>query len=142
MSSDQIRLTHKIAQLTRENAAYGMTHGDIIPSNILRQDSGLALLDFDLCAYGWQIFDVAAFLVEISYWNMGDEVSAAFLRGYEGRHPFSEVERALLPAFQAIRGIISLGTPARFINTWGRGYFADPIIDKQLHLIRLNIGEI
>jgi Ser/Thr protein kinase RdoA (MazF antagonist) len=137
-----VSLVPQIARLTRENAAYGMTHGDIIPSNILRQDTGLALLDFDLCAYGWQMFDVASFLVEVAYWNMGDDVRAAFLRGYESRRRLSEIERALLPAFQAMRGIISLGTPARFINTWGRGYFADPIIDKQLQLIRLSIGEL
>jgi hypothetical protein len=34
-----------------------------------------------------------------------------------------------------MRGIISLGTPARFINTWGRIYFSDAIIDKQIALI-------
>lgn len=131
----EAHLSTEVNSLLINGTEMRMKHGDIIPSNILRQESGLALLDFDLCAYGLQRYDVASFLVEIAYWNMGDAVRAAFLNGYQSQHPLTQQERATLPVLQALRGLISLGTPARFINSWGRVYFADAIIDKQLALI-------
>ena len=121
--------------LNQNNAAYGLMHGDIIPSNILQNGDRLVLLDFDLCAYGWQVYDVASMLVEIAYWGMDAAVAEAVLHGYNAECAFTDAERAMLPTLQGIRGILSLGTPARHIDTWGRGYFSDTIIDKQLALI-------
>jgi|GEM_PF-1312732 Ser/Thr protein kinase RdoA (MazF antagonist) len=129
------------AVLTTETAQYGLLHGDIIPSNILNDTGRLCLLDFDLCAYGWQLYDVASMLVEIAYWGMGEDVKAAFLRGYQMERKFTEAESAALPALQCIRIFISLGIPAQHIDTWGRVYFSDAIIDKQLTLLEQTLHE-
>jgi len=126
--------------LTPETSPYGLLHGDIIPSNILIDGDGLALLDFDLCAFGWQLYDVASMLVEIAYWGMGTAVEAAFLQGYQKERPLTLEERAALPILQSIRCILSLGTPARHIDTWGRVYFYDAIIDKQLAIVDKSVG--
>lgn len=128
--------------LTSENSLYGLLHGDVIPSNILMDADRLALLDFDLCAYGWQLYDVASMLVEIACWEMGSPVEEAFLEGYQGERPFTEMEQAALPMLQSIRCILSLGTPARHIDTWGRIYFSDAIIDKQLVIIEQALSRL
>ena len=126
--------------LTPQTSPYGLIHGDIIPSNILIDADGLTLLDFDLCMYGWQLYDVASMLVEIAYWEMGTAVEEAFLRSYQGERPLTELEWVVLPMLQSVRCILSLGTPARHIDTWGRVYFSDAIIDKQLALLKQTLS--
>lgn len=127
-------LLQRIA-LTPENSLCRLLHGDVIPSNILMDTDRVSLIDFDLCAYGWQLYDLASMLVEIAYWGMGTAVEEAFLQGYQEARPMTEIERTLLPMLKSIRCILSLGTPARHIDTWGRVYFSDVIIDKQLALV-------
>lgn len=130
------RIEPHIGLLAADNASYGLVHGDAIPSNILSQTSELALLDFDLCAYGWRVYDVASFLVEIAWWDMGDDVRDAFMSGYNVIRPLSQEELESLPAVQATRCLLSMGLAARHVNTWGRIYFSDASIDKSLTLIR------
>lgn len=130
------QLEQSIRTLSRDNASYGLLHGDVIPSNILSHASDLVLLDFDLCAYGWRVYDVASFLVEIEWWNMGNDVRDAFLSGYSALHPMSQPEIDSLPALQAIRCVLMLGLAARHINTWGRAGFSQASIDISLAIIR------
>lgn len=131
-------LRPRFANLSTEKPAYGLIHGDVIPSNIQVSENGrqLGLLDFDFCGYGWRMVDIATFLAEVDYWKMGDAVGSAFLEGYASVQPISEEAYHTIPVMQIARMVSSLGTPARYINTWGRIYFSDTIITRQLQLIQ------
>ena len=131
------QLRPRFSSLPTTESAYGLVHGDLIPSNVqITRDGQPALLDFDFCGYGWRMYDLATLRVEINYWNMGEAIWQAFLEGYQSVRSIGEEDYAALPLLQVARHIFSLGVPAWYSNTWGQVYFADLIVDKKLHLIR------
>jgi Ser/Thr protein kinase RdoA (MazF antagonist) len=134
-------LRTRFASLSVQQPAYGLIHGDVIPSNVQVSEDGkhITLLDFDFCGYGWRMMDVANFLAEADYWKMGDAVRDAFVEGYAAIRGISDAEYATIPLMQIARMVLSLGTPARHINTWGRGYFSDMIINRQIELIQTTV---
>jgi Ser/Thr protein kinase RdoA (MazF antagonist) len=133
-------LKPKMESLSTEKPLYGLVHGDIIPSNtLISPDGRLTIVDFDLCGYGWRSYDIATFLVEARYWNMGQKIEQAFLEGYQSVRQLSVIEYEMLPIMETARNILSLGIPASYINTWGRVYFSPPIIEKTLLLLKQNL---
>jgi Ser/Thr protein kinase RdoA (MazF antagonist) len=113
---------------------YGLLHGDLIPSNILVAERP-TLIDFDFCGYGCRLYDVAVFCYEADYWQMGAAVKSAFLQGYQQTRLLPVVDQYRLHLLQIAHSIFSLGVPATYINTWGKGYFSEAIITKQMQLL-------
>jgi Ser/Thr protein kinase RdoA (MazF antagonist) len=114
-----------------------LIHGDIIPSNVIIDSRGMPqLIDFDACGYSWHLYDVATFMIEADYWKMDEEIKQAFLRGYETQSSLNEIDHQHLVLLQAVRLIWSLGIAASYVDTWGRIYFSDAIITKQMHMLR------
>lgn len=107
-----------------------LMHGDIIPSNILMQEQQPYLIDFDFAAYGCWLYDVASFLVEADYWDMGHVIEDSFIRGYQSH------DQQIIRLLKVVRCIEALGIPAANINTWGLTYFSDSIINRQIELIK------
>jgi Ser/Thr protein kinase RdoA (MazF antagonist) len=123
--------------------AYGLLHGDVIPSNaLIRSDGAIALLDFDLCGYGWRAYDVATFLSEMRYWRIEEAVGRAFVSGYETIRPLEAWEMSSLPLLQAARNFLALGIPAMKVNEWGSRYFNDRIINRLVANIRQRMSEL
>jgi Ser/Thr protein kinase RdoA (MazF antagonist) len=136
-------LQPKLEALSREKPHYGLVHGDVIPSNALIGPSGdVTLLDFDFCGFGWRAYDVATFISETKYWKMQEEVSRAFLEGYQKIRSLAADEFASVPLLEAARNIFALGIPAMKVNEWGRRYFHDRIIDRLLDNIKANMEQI
>jgi Ser/Thr protein kinase RdoA (MazF antagonist) len=36
---------------------FGLTHGDLMPDNVLLQDGVPHVIDFDDCGFGWYLYD-------------------------------------------------------------------------------------
>ena len=123
--------------------AYGLVHGDIIPSNAqVRQDGTVSVLDFDFCGYGWRALDIATYLSEVAYWETPASAREAFMAGYASVRPLSLDEEASLPALEATRAIASLGTPAREVNIWGSAYLSDAMIERTLAIVRERLAQL
>jgi Ser/Thr protein kinase RdoA (MazF antagonist) len=136
------RLAPGIAALPMEPPGYGVVHGDVIPSNAqVTPEGAVVVLDFDFCGYGWRAYDVATFLGEMRFWG-APAAGEAFLAGYEEVRPLAAWERAALPALEVARHIVSLGTPAEYVNDWGSAYLTDGLFDRLVASTREAAAEV
>jgi Ser/Thr protein kinase RdoA (MazF antagonist) len=138
-------ITEKIAEglqkLPTKRPWFGMIHGDVVPSNAMFQPDGtLVVLDFDLCGYGWRMYDIATFFNEARYWNMSDDAQTEFLGGYESLFPIPQEQKATLPLLGAARSIWALGNAASHVDTWGSDpYLTQKVINGELHTLKQNL---
>ena len=84
---------------------YGLIHSDLRPSNMLDDGTSLAVLDFDDCAYGWYMTDIAGIVGFMEHRPDLQDVLAEVLGGYESVWPLDPVERAEIPTFILMRRI-------------------------------------
>lgn len=127
-------LSAQVRQFDQAKPAYGMIHGDVIRANAQVADDGtVTILDFDFCGMGWRAFDIASYLLTIRKTPREREFEQAFLRGYTQVRSLAESEQAMIPVFEAVRAIFSIGVPAMNVNHWGRAYlyaFLDLELDR------------
>ncbi|NND61080.1 MAG: phosphotransferase [Gammaproteobacteria bacterium] len=103
-------------RLSARLGAYGMApeifsliHADINTDNIVHNDAGLALIDFDDAAYGWHMYDIAAALVNECWAADLEAVCAATLEGYRKYRALEDRDIDMLRAFLLIRGMVTIG---------------------------------
>ena len=77
------------------NETYGIIHGDLNPSNVHLDDKGnITIFDFDHCAYGWRIHDLA--VIKLCYdKNTYENV----LDGYISKKSLSKTEEQLIELY-------------------------------------------
>jgi Ser/Thr protein kinase RdoA (MazF antagonist) len=137
------RIESQITQLPVRPPAYGLVHGDLIPSNVLVTSAGeIALLDFDFSGWGWRAYDIASFLAEIRFWSMGEALNNIFIEGYESIRPLAADERSSVSVFEVARNVHSFGTPAEHINEWGSVYLSDRLIDSLLKNLQASLTRL
>jgi Ser/Thr protein kinase RdoA (MazF antagonist) len=130
-------LRRRLADLPTVPPAFGLIHGDVIPSNAQIEPSGdVVVLDFDFCGYGWRAYDVATYLNEVAFWTSPADAAEAFLAGYQAVRPLAAREVTALPLLEAVRGIASLGVPAANAEVWGSAYLSDRMIDAIVATVR------
>ena len=72
-------LYKKIEEIPLNDETYGIIHGDLNPSNIhLDNEKNITIFDFDHCAYGFRIHDLA--VIKLCYENITYE---HILKGYK-----------------------------------------------------------
>lgn len=88
---------------------YGLIHADFLAENLLKNQDGICLIDFDDAGFGWHLFDIATTL----FFHLGedyfDEASNALLEGYRSRRELPDEHLTLLPLFFLLRGYTYLG---------------------------------
>lgn len=85
----------------------GAIHGDLLHENILRTDQGLALIDFDDCAEGYLLYDLATALIQSFEAADFKGRCEALLAGYQRIRPLAQAED--LSLFIALRAFASAG---------------------------------
>ena len=82
---------------------YNLIHADMRLANLLVDDSGTRLIDFDDCGYGWYMYDFAA---AISFIEDDPRIPAckeAWIRGYQSVRPLSESDLVEIDTFVMLR---------------------------------------
>lgn len=88
-------LHNQLQELPVNNEAYGIIHGDLNPSNIHLDDrENITIFDFDHCAYGWRIHDLA--VVKLCY---APNTYEAILDGYTSKISLSKMEKQLIELY-------------------------------------------
>jgi Ser/Thr protein kinase RdoA (MazF antagonist) len=91
---------------------YGLLHGDLLPDNILVDEAGPKLIDFDDCGDGWYVFELATGLFPL-LGTPGFEVARdAYLLGYRKVRDLPEEQLELLSTFLMARALSYAGWPA------------------------------
>ncbi|HKR87122.1 MAG TPA: phosphotransferase [Phenylobacterium sp.] len=98
-----------LADYGKAPSRYGLIHADFAPENLLRNERGLVLIDFDDCGYGWHMFELATVL----FLRFGEGRYSAYVEamfaGYDQVRRLPDADRRSLPLFLFLRGTTYLG---------------------------------
>jgi len=98
-----------LKKLGKTPGNYGLVHADFLPDNIIVNDGGLTLIDFDDSGYGWHLYEMATGLFPYIKLPFFDDLVSAYLEGYRSEREFSDEDAAYIPAFLMICGLNYLG---------------------------------
>ena len=83
--------------------AWGLIHGDLIAKNCLFGDDGARALDFDNCAQGFFLYDLAPATLQFSALPAAEALAQALWTGYTARRTLSPARPADLQTLVAAR---------------------------------------
>ncbi|MDQ4504245.1 phosphotransferase [Sinomonas sp. ASV322] len=84
------RLAHDLRGLERSARSYGPIHADLTMENVLRDEAGLVVIDFDDMGEGWYVFDIATACFFFTNHPEAEAMIRELMAGYA-------VERSLAP---------------------------------------------
>jgi Ser/Thr protein kinase RdoA (MazF antagonist) len=64
---------------------YGLIHADLIPDNVMIDESDITFLDFDDCGFGFRLFDIATILLKQIETHDFQDKAKALMEGYRTR---------------------------------------------------------
>ncbi|MFC2967908.1 phosphotransferase enzyme family protein [Acidimangrovimonas pyrenivorans] len=99
----QRRICARLEAFGRGPDRYGLIHADMRLANLLEDETGTRLIDFDDCGIGWFLYD---FATGISFMEDDPRVPAlkqAWVEGYRKVRPLSPEEEAELDTFVMLR---------------------------------------
>ncbi len=143
---DALHTIEEIAQEVRtavqavpeESLDIGICHGDLHGGNLHVQDGKVTHFDFEECAVGYRVYDLATFK-----WGecIGSDERRAirwpvFLEGYESIRPISESEHSLIDFFVIIRELAETAYGIRHVLDFGHNGIMSSDIDHVC--LRLN----
>lgn len=145
-STDDVDYLHAIAERLRtqihgfaaQGLDWGVCHGDSHILNTHRRDDGLVtFFDFECCAPGWRAYDLAVLRWCEGFYQMDPEDAHwnAFFSGYTEVRPLSEVDRASIAVFTAIREVWHAALVARLQVGSGTKGFAW-MLQRTIRLLR------
>ena len=82
---------------------YSLIHADLRLANLLIDDTGIRVIDFDDCGMGWYLYDYATALSFIEDHPQVPELTTAWLEGYRRHRVLSSADEAELPTFLMLR---------------------------------------
>ena len=82
---------------------FNLIHADMRLANLLVNESGTRLIDFDDCGYGWLMYDFAAAISFIEDDPRISDCKAAWVRGYQAVRPLSAEDLAEIDTFVMLR---------------------------------------
>lgn len=90
-------------RLDAQPESCGLIHADFIVKNCLFSDAGVAALDFDDCAWGYFLYDLAPALLQFSALPAQAALTEALWTGYCARRPVVQTQRRKLETLVAAR---------------------------------------
>lgn len=88
---------------------YGLTHGDFLPENLLREGDTVRIIDFDDCGFGWHVMDVATSLLFLLGEPQYEDACAGFVDGYRTARALPDEHLQMLPVFLLARAMTYVG---------------------------------
>lgn len=82
---------------------YNLIHADMRLANLLVDDTGTRLIDFDDCGHGWFMYDFAAAISFIEDDPRIPDMKAAWLRGYRSVRALSDEDETEIETFIMLR---------------------------------------
>ena len=117
LSADQVALLDRardgiaaaLAAFGQTPDRYGLTHGDFLPENLLREGETVRIIDFDDCGFGWHVMDIATSLLFLLGEPQYEDAFAGFVGGYRTVRPLPDQHLEMLPVFLLTRAMTYVG---------------------------------
>jgi Ser/Thr protein kinase RdoA (MazF antagonist) len=97
------RVRSAMQALDIDETSFGLIHGDFIHKNYFFQDAQVCAVDFEYCAFGYYLYDLAPVLLGWSPLPTYESLKVALWQGYTALRPQPEAYRDLLEIFVAGR---------------------------------------
>jgi len=103
LESVEAKIRDRLAAYGRADERYNLIHADMRLANLLVDDAGTRLIDFDDCGHGWFMYDFAAAISFIEDDPRIPSMKAAWLRGYSRVRALSAEDEAEVDTFIMLR---------------------------------------
>lgn len=115
LSDLSTHLTARLAAYGTGPERFGLVHADLRLANLLIDDDGLNVIDFDDCGFSWWIYDFAAAVSFIETAPALPDLARAWVAGYRSVATLPDTDVAMLPDMVMLRRVLLtawLGTRA------------------------------
>ena len=102
------RVRQVMQALDTDESGFGLIHADLIAKNTLFTDDQVCAIDFDECAFGYYLYDLAPVLLQYSPLPGYGDLKDALWTGYTGIRPLPAHDRDHLETFVAGRHVASM----------------------------------
>jgi Ser/Thr protein kinase RdoA (MazF antagonist) len=117
LTAAQLALMHRAADRVRRRLdtfgrspdRFGLTHGDLMPDNVLVADGVPYVIDFDDAGYGWHLYDLATLLADKVVDPSFAAVRDAWVEGYRTAASLPDEHLEQLDALVMARLLLGLG---------------------------------
>ena len=93
----------RLAAYGKADERYNLIHADMRLANLLINDTGTRLIDFDDCGHGWLMYDFAAAISFIEDDPRIPDCKTAWLKGYQSVRALSDADLAELDTLVMLR---------------------------------------
>jgi len=137
-NASAISLINKIAQevkaavhaVPKESLDFGICHGDLHGGNLHLNNGQVTHFDFEECAYGYRIYDLATFKWGLGSGDQQTKSWTAFIEGYQSIRPISEPACSLINTFMVIRELAETAYGIRHVQDFGHNDIMASDIDQ------------
>jgi len=109
-----------VEAVAKESIDQGLCHGDLHGGNLHLHEGKITHLDFEECAFGYRMYDLATFKWDIWWGKQRAEQWSAFLHGYNSERPVSETDLSLIDPFVVIRELAETAYGIRHVQYFGQ----------------------
>ncbi len=88
---------------------YSMIHADFAPENLMIDENGVCLIDFDDAGFGWHLFEIATSLYFIRGEPFYEQAQTAIINGYRSHRKMSDKQLEFMPLIMLARGTTYVG---------------------------------
>ena len=109
LSRARDRIHADLSALPKSPGKYSVIHADFVAENILVDDDGVRLIDFDDAGFGWHLFELVTALIFLRGEDYFDAAESALIEGYRNHRPLTDEDLQLLPLFYLARSTTYVG---------------------------------
>ncbi|NHN89524.1 phosphotransferase enzyme family protein [Acetobacter conturbans] len=88
---------------------WGLLHGDMRLTNILRNGDETFIIDFDDCGFGWHMYELACACTFMECCEGIEAITTSWLRGYQQLRPLSNADIRIVPTLLMLRRLLMVG---------------------------------
>jgi Ser/Thr protein kinase RdoA (MazF antagonist) len=108
-AQDAALRTLAVLGVDRSPRHFGLIHADLRPSNVMVNDAGLTVIDFDDCGYGYYLYDFGSALTFYEHRPEAKAMAAAWLDGYRSAALLTAEDLRAAGALSMLRRLTILG---------------------------------
>lgn len=101
-------LLNRLAVYGEAAHRYGLIHGDLRFANLMVDEAGCTVIDFDDCGFGWFMYDFATAVSFMETDPRLAEWQAAWVEGYRTVRQLMRPDERMLPSFVLLRRLMLL----------------------------------